>query len=757
MIQNQEDIKAAKMAASYINSTQRHVFLTGKAGTGKTTFLKQIVLETHKNAIVAAPTGIAAINAGGVTLHSLFQLPLGIFLPSNRNLNFNEREIETEIQTPASIMKTLRLNKTKRRMLQELELLIIDEVSMLRADMADAIDTVLRSVRRKRNTPFGGVQLLLIGDMQQLPPVVRQHEWSFLSPFYKSMYFFDAAAFADHKPVYIELEKIYRQHDPKFISILNNLRDDVLTDEDKKLLNSHYNPSLTEEQKEGAVFLTTHNRQADELNERKLSALPGKSSFYEAEIIGDFPDRNYPVEFRMELKEGAQIMFVKNDYSGEQRYFNGKIGKIASLSDDGIFVEFADDNDFVELAPYIWENKRYTLNQETQEIEEKIIGSFQQYPIKLAWAITVHKSQGLTFDKAIIDVSQAFAPGQAYVALSRLRSLDGLMLSKPMPESNLKADKALSDFSGQKSDTIMLEQTLRDEAFHYTKSYLLSAYNFEEMAYHFKDHLESYDKDENRSKKQQHKDWASSILQEIIPLRDTAKNFQKQITTIMLNKDLADLQHLQQRVSAANKYFDAALKSVIEKVREKRNEVASVKGAKQFRSELEEMEGWVMSKLKQFLKCDMLINSLIGNLNPNISALIASQNLLYIEQKFSIKKLSKAKANGHLKEKKQKDKTPSYEISFKLYKEGKSPKEIASERGFSITTIEGHLSQCIAKSLIPVDDLVSKKCFDEVVNAYREIGSTKLSEIRERLDRKYTYSEIRFALSGYFAGLAENN
>jgi hypothetical protein len=755
MIQNQEDIKAAKIAASYINSTQRHVFLTGKAGTGKTTFLKQIVLETHKSAIVAAPTGIAAINAGGVTLHSLFQLPLGIFLPSNHNLS--DREIETEIQTPASIMKNLRLNSTKRRMLQELELLIIDEVSMLRADMADAIDTVLRSVRRQRNTPFGGVQLLLIGDMQQLPPVVRQQEWSFLSPYYESMYFFDAAAFKDHKPVYIELEKIYRQHDPKFISILNHLRDDVLTDEDKKLLNSYYNPSLTEEQKEGAVFLTTHNRQADELNDRKLSALPGKSSFYEAEIIGEFPDRNYPVEFRLELKEGAQIMFVKNDYSGEQRYFNGKIGKIASLSDDGIFVEFADDNDFVELAPYIWENKRYTLNQETQEIEEKIIGSFQQYPIKLAWAITVHKSQGLTFDKAIIDVSQAFAPGQAYVALSRLRSLDGLMLSKPMPESNLKADKALSDFSGQKSDTKLLEQTLRDEAFHYTKSYLLSAYNFEEMVYHFKDHLESYDKDENRSKKQKHKEWANTILQEIIPQRDTAKSFQKQITAIMSCKDAADLQHLHQRVSAANKYFDAALKSVVEKVREKRNEIASVKGAKQFRSELEEMEGRIMSKLKQFLKCDMLINSLIGNLSPNISALIANQNLLYIEQKFSIKKLSKIKSNGHLKEKKQKDKTPSYEISFKLYKEGKSPQEIASERGFSITTIEGHLSQCIAKSLIPVEDLVSKKCYDEVVKAYREVNSTKLSEIRERLDGKYSYNEIRFALSGYFAGLAENN
>ncbi|MFO8067624.1 MAG: AAA family ATPase, partial [Bacteroidales bacterium] len=558
MINKQADKDAAKIAASYINSTQRHVFLTGKAGTGKTTFLKEIVNITHKSAIVAAPTGIAAINAGGVTLHSLFQLPLGIFLPSNRNLD--ESELEVEIQTPSSIMKNLRLNKIKRRMIQEMELLIIDEVSMLRADMADAIDTVLRTVRRRRNIPFGGVQLLLIGDMQQLPPVVRQKEWNYLNPYYKSMYFFDARAFSENKPVFIELENIYRQQDPVFIRILNNLRDDKLKNEDIEILNKHHYPSLSNEQKEGAVFLTTHNYQADELNFKKLKALPGKSYSFEASVIGDFPDRTYPVEYMLELKEGAQIMFVKNDYSGEQRYFNGKIGKIHSLNQEEIVVEFIDENEFVEIEPYTWENKRYTLNKDTNEIEEKIIGSFEQFPIKLAWAITVHKSQGLTFDKAIIDVSQAFAPGQAYVALSRLRSLDGLMLSQPISQNKLITDKILADFSSQKTNTEQLKTDLKEEAFKYTKDFLLSTYDFEDIVYRLRHHTESYNKQETRSEKQKQKRWIKALLAEIEELKKTGNGFKNQIIKITADKEGANLQYLKERVQAAKAYFESAIK-----------------------------------------------------------------------------------------------------------------------------------------------------------------------------------------------------
>jgi hypothetical protein len=754
MKEKSEAINAARIAARYVNSTHRHVFLTGKAGTGKTTFLKRIQQDTHKNAIVAAPTGIAAINAGGVTLHSLFQLPLGIFLPSNQNLNAGE--LDTEIATPATIMKHLKLGKVKRKMLREMELLIIDEVSMLRADMTDAIDTVLRVVRRKRNLPFGGVQLLLIGDMQQLPPVVKHREWDYLSPYYNSMYFFDARVFQQNQPVYIELEKIYRQHDPEFIRILNHLRDDELTGEDIDRLNQHYKHDFSEDEKEGAVSLTTHNRQADELNTRKLRELKGKSFYYPADVQGDFPERNYPVEEKLELKEGAQIMFVKNDYSGNQRYFNGKIGKVASLSDEEILVEFTDGSEQVMLDTYTWENKRYKLNKKTREIEEKIIGSFEQYPIKLAWAITVHKSQGLTFDKAIIDVSRAFAPGQAYVALSRLRSLSGLMLSRPIPQRSLKPDEALSAFARAKSDAGKLQERLKLEAFYYTRSFLFSAFDFDELVFQMRDHLKTYDKEENRSEKQKHKAWAEKMLPKLQELQTVGKKFQKQIARLMKDAEdssAEDIDYLNKRVEAACNYFEPALKKLAGSVAEKRSELGGIKGAKQFRGELEDMEGWFMSKLKQLLKSTILVKSLLEESDPDNAAIEAGKSKLITEQKLKGRKATKK--GGTEKKAGKRDKSPTVEVSLKMYKEGKKPEQIADERGLVLSTIENHLSQCVSKGLIPASDFVDKDCMDAVVKAYHDTGSPKLSDIRENLDKKYSYSELRFALSGYFAKLKE--
>ncbi len=440
MFQDQENI--ALLASKFINSTNCPVFLTGKAGTGKTTFLKEVVGTSHKNVMVAAPTGVAAINAGGVTLHSLFQLPFGSFVPVNNPPG--EYEITFELNTPKSLLRGHQMNSQRRKLLQELELLIIDEVSMLRADLLDAIDTVLRHIRRQKNLPFGGVQMLFIGDLLQLPPVIREDEARFLSRYYPSLYFFDAKALQYEKLLHIELEKIYRQTDEKFISILNRIRENNLLESDLAFLNEHYHPLFKPAFDDGYIYLTTHNRRADEMNSNALKMLKGKLFSFDARVEDDFTDNLFPVEFTLQLKQDAQVMFIKNDYSGEQLYFNGKIGFVSVISDDEIVVSFKDGSPDATVERYTWENKRFFLNNETGEIEEKIIGKFIHYPIKLAWAITIHKSQGLTFKKAIIDVAGAFAPGQIYVALSRLESLDGLLLSSPLPATGPNPDK---DFS----------------------------------------------------------------------------------------------------------------------------------------------------------------------------------------------------------------------------------------------------------------------------------------------------------------------
>lgn len=360
------------IATKFINRTGKHLFLTGKAGTGKTTFLKQIIEHTHKNAVIAAPTGIAAINAGGVTLHSLFQLPFGSFIPSDAPLNMS---VTTQVTTPKQLTRNLQMHTSKRRLLQEIELLIIDEVSMLRADLLDAIDTILRYVRRKRNLPFGGVQILFIGDLHQLPPVVKDGEWSMLCEYYKSIHFFEALALGGQKPVYIELEKIYRQTDSRFISLLNNFRENKVSRDDINTLNKCLKPDFKPENSDGYIHLTTHNRIADEINRKALQRLPGESFQYSCEIEGNFLEHQYPIDPILELKEGAQVMFIKNDYSGQQRYFNGKIGVVTELGEEQIEVGFLDGSDPAWVERYEWQNKKFTLNKTSNEIEEDLLGA----------------------------------------------------------------------------------------------------------------------------------------------------------------------------------------------------------------------------------------------------------------------------------------------------------------------------------------------------------------------------------------------
>ena len=456
-------------AWDFVEHTGRSIFLTGKAGTGKTTFLKSVVEHSSKRSIVVAPTGVAAINAGGMTIHSFFQLPFSPFVPG------------------AKIESRFDFGKEKRKIIASLDLLIIDEISMVRSDLLDAIDSVLRRFR-DRYQPFGGVQLLMIGDLQQLTPVVTPEDERVLAPYYDTPYFFGSKALGQIDYVTIQLEKVYRQQDDTFLTLLNHIREGRPTMEDLALLNSRVKPiagpSQKEEAQEGYIRLTTHNQIANNYNESELKKLPARSYVYQAKIEGTFPDYSYPTAETLVLKEGAQVMFVKNDPSGEHRYYNGRIGHVTLAEDNRLEVYCPGDDAAIEVEPLEWENTRYTLNEETREIETEVLGKFSQLPLRLAWAITIHKSQGLTFERAIIDASLSFAPGQVYVALSRCKTLEGMVLASQIPPQAIINDERVDDYIEHQEEAAQrsIEQlpTLKDEYYRYL---LMELFDFKDILY----------------------------------------------------------------------------------------------------------------------------------------------------------------------------------------------------------------------------------------------------------------------------------
>ena len=419
-----------KLAHDFVEYTDRNIFLTGKAGTGKTTFLHTLKKSTRKRMIVTAPTGVAAINAGGVTLHSFFQLPFGPCVPG-RPVHY-------------------RFGREKMNVIRSLDLLVIDEISMVRADLLDGVDEVLKHCRRS-DSPFGGVQLLMIGDLRQLSPVVREDEQAVLSRFYDSTYFFGCRALGLSELVVIELKHIYRQSDSRFIELLNRVRDNQLDVESLEALNSRCRKDFTAGDHEGCITLSTHNRSADAINESRLRSLPGKARCFDAKIEGEFPEYSYPTLPALTLKKGAQVMFVRNDPSPAKLYFNGKIGRITRMEDRSVTVKCPDEEGEITAETSIWENVKYHVDPATGEITEEKVGSFEQLPLKPAWAITIHKSQGLTFERAVIDAGAAFAHGQVYVALSRCKTLEGLVLSSPIPAHAVKTDSAVSRFIDETS------------------------------------------------------------------------------------------------------------------------------------------------------------------------------------------------------------------------------------------------------------------------------------------------------------------
>lgn len=427
-----------KLAYDFVQFTGKNVFLTGKAGTGKTTFLHNLKKTSLKRMIVVAPTGVAAINAGGVTIHSFFQMPFGPILP-----NIINPTIRNEDRDPSTIR---RFGREKLNIIRSLDLLVIDEISMVRADLLDGIDQVLRQYKN-RNKPFGGVQLLMIGDLQQLAPVIKDDEWEILKPYYDTGFFFSSRALKQTEFVSIELKHIYRQSDQMFINLLNKVRENNIDAEALATLNKRYIPGVSLKEDEGYITLTTHNYQAQELNSVKLNKIPGKPSVFKAKTEGTFPEYSYPTDFELALKVGAQVMFVKNDISPEKLFYNGKIGKIVEIDEDIISVQCPGEELPIPVTPMEWQNNKYTIDQETEEIRETIEGKFIQYPLKLAWAITIHKSQGLTFERAIIDAKAAFAHGQVYVALSRCKTLEGLILSTPISHQSIKSDNTVIGFT----------------------------------------------------------------------------------------------------------------------------------------------------------------------------------------------------------------------------------------------------------------------------------------------------------------------
>lgn len=570
------------IAAKLVMEGSKNIFLTGKAGTGKTTFLKFIKENCSKNLAIVAPTGVAAINAGGVTIHSFFQIPFSPFIPEAGNFSPTSENIN-------SYLSRLKIRGEKRRLIRELELLIIDEVSMVRCDILDAIDTVLRFIRRRPDESFGGVQLLLIGDMFQLPPVVKENEWSILNRWYNSPYFFECLALKKSNLLSIEFDKIYRQSDIEFIELLNRVRNNNLDNNCLELFQKLYKPLFNPKKKDGYIILTTHNDKARKINERELNEINKKEFIYKAEIENNFPENAYPADVSLVLKVGAQVMFIKNDSAERgKRYFNGKIGTVTSLESDKILVKCEEENP-IEVKIEKWENITYTLNNSSREIEEEVLGSFSQFPLRLAWAITIHKSQGLTFEKAIIDAGNAFAPGQVYVALSRCTSMEGIVLLSKIPISGLKNDPSIVQFCANTTQrNILIEESeiarqifIRKNwisTFHFSKSFAVVS----ELNEYIQKNAISFDAETIL--------WAESIYSKIGELEKTAEKFRSWLhQNFELSDNLKEIKVLQERTKKAVPYFLNAIEGSIELIQGTTAQTDSYLHAKEFNENVKEL------------------------------------------------------------------------------------------------------------------------------------------------------------------------
>ncbi len=763
-----------ELAARFINSTGSHVFLTGKAGTGKTTFLRQLADQTYKSFLIVAPTGIAALNAGGVTIHSQFLLPFGGFIPDSEMPETIHDS--TPVFNRTTLTRTHPLNSMRKKVLRATELLIIDEVSMLRADILDAVDFRMRRAKGDYSRSFGGTQLLMIGDLHQLPPIVREEEWQMLKHFYRSMHFFEALALRGEKMVSIELDRIFRQLDDRFISILNRLRENRTTADDISVLNSRYRPPTRRRSVAGGNFednagswqsedysgsargdmdsiideepiiITTHNRTADGINSARMESLPGPSRFFDAEIEGDFPEKLYPLPARIELKKGAQLMFIRNDSSEEKAYVNGSLARVLHLGMDEVTVELRDSGKEYILKHEQWENKKYTHNEERNELVEEVTGIFAQYPVRPAWAVTVHKSQGLTFDRAVIDVGKAFAPGQVYVALSRLRSLEGLTLRTPVDSSCIMSDTEVNSFNAGMDNQESLQVLLQEKQREYMERYLSGIFDFSPLERQL-GNLIRY-----QGGKMEFEDEKMRVAMRILEERIAAERkntglFRKQLRGLLRsgNRDF-----LMRRIRSGRDYYKTFMEENLERLLVHEAEVEQLTRTKTYRNVLGEIEQQIMIILGSLEALENLADCLLSGRDPDkrdigTGAHVRLRNQLRDQARKGARdnpKFNSLKSGRKRKKGVKMEKGASARLTWSMAKEGMPVQEIAAKRNLVRSTIEGHLARGIGEGKVDIAKVMQGERIEEILELLQK-SQVSLGEIHKMHGGKYTHGELR--------------
>ena len=710
------------LAWQFVKNTGTSIFLTGKAGTGKTTFLRALKDKLPKRMVVVAPTGIAAINANGVTIHSFFQLSFAPYVP---NSTFKTEGI-------------FRVSKEKQRILRTLDLLVIDEISMVRADLLDSVDMVLRRYR-DRSKPFGGVQLLLIGDLQQLPPVVRDEEWTLLGKYYDSPYFFSSLALKQTGYITIELKHVYRQNDLEFLSLLNKIRDNKADQDTFNRLNNRYIPNFVPPSDTDYIRLVTHNYQAQSINEGKLAELPGVSRQYKASITGEFPEQSYPTEFVLELKENAQVMFVKNDSTGKGRYYNGMLGKVVSTTPRGVTVKGNETGELIDLLPEEWTNAKYVLNKDTHEIEEEVEGTFKQFPLRLAWAVTIHKSQGLTFEHAIIDAQHSFAHGQTYVALSRCKTLEGLVLSSPLSTNAVICDEKVHQFNMDASAHLPNSEMLSQMQRAYELNLIDELFDFRPIGIAFERITRFIDEHFARRYPRLLQEYrqARPILDEIVAV---AAKFRLQYTQMLATQQGQELgNEVIQRIRSGAEYFHKRLSLLVEMHRKNKIDTDN----KTLKKTLKERYSDVHEAL------DFKWNLLKYESREDVSFGIG--DYLSAKAKLLLGTMDTDKPNTK-KAKEVKPKVDTKLATFNLYRLGMSIDDIAKRRELTKSTICTHLAHYVGEGAIAISEFVDDKKRQEITRFLMKHPEERktASDIKAELSPNISYEDIRFVMAEYY-------